>query len=99
MPGASPAAGDGAPALSGSSWTPGEALPDVAVVSLKHLAEAELNAALLSVTATPSGSSGAGKSSIASCQGPVCFCLQGGTGYFEQDTGTRSSCTVITGMC
>lgn len=41
-----------------SSWTPVEALPDAAVVSLKHLAEAELNAALLSVTATPSGSSG-----------------------------------------
>lgn len=58
MPGASPAAGDDAPALSGSSWTPVEALPDAAVVSLKHLVEAELNATLLSVTATPSGSSG-----------------------------------------
>lgn len=46
-----------APALS-DTWTPGKASPDAAVMPLKHLVEAEVNVALFSVTATPSGSSG-----------------------------------------
>lgn len=46
------------PALSGSFWTPGKASPDTAVMFLKHLVEAEVEASLFSVTDTLSGSSG-----------------------------------------